>query len=48
MFEMSIGNIDRGNRKMLNKDKETKAVFASSTLFSSVKTKQANDTSATF
>lgn len=30
-----MGNIDNGNRKILNKDKETKAVDASNTWLSS-------------
>lgn len=30
-LEMSIGNIDRGNLKMLKRDRETKAVSASNT-----------------
>lgn len=33
---------------MLNSERETKAVFASNTFSSLIKTKQANDTKATF
>lgn len=44
---MSIGNMDRGKRRILNSDSETKAISASSTLFSSTKTNTANVTKAT-
>jgi len=34
-FDTNIGNMDIGKRKILNKDKETKAVSASNTCLSS-------------
>lgn len=37
-METSVGNIERGLRKILKSDKATKAVFASRTFFSSIKT----------
>lgn len=47
MLEISIGNIDIGNRRILNRDNETKAVVAVSWLFSSTRTNVANVTKAT-
>ena len=47
MLEINIGNIERGNRRMLNSDSETKAVVASKTLFSSTNTYVANVTKDT-
>ena len=44
---MSIGNIESGNLRMLNKDRETNAVVASRTLFSSTITNVAKVVSAT-
>lgn len=44
---MSIGNMESGKRKMLNSDRETKAVLASRMLFLSLRTnvaKVASDT----
>lgn len=38
MLEMSIGNIESGNRRMLKSASETKAVVAFRTLFSSTMT----------
>lgn len=43
-----MGSIDNGNLRMLNSDKETKAVSAFKTFFSSTKTKTANDVNATY
>jgi len=43
----SIGNIDSGKRKMLNKDNETKAVCASNTWLSSDNTSTAKVTNDT-
>lgn len=48
ILEMSIGNMDRGKRRMLNRDSETKAISASKTLFSSTNTKTAKVTKATY
>lgn len=50
IFEIIMGNIDNGNRRMLNKANDLKAIFASKTLFSSDKTntvKVAKDTCET-
>lgn len=47
-FEINIGNIESGKRKMLNRAREAKAVSGLNTFFSSIKTKQANVVSATF
>lgn len=47
MFEINIGNIDIGKRRILNRDNDTKAVLAVSWLFSSTRTKVANVTKAT-
>lgn len=47
MFEMSIGNMDSGKRRMLKSDRETKAISAFSTLFSSTMTNTPNVTKAT-
>ena len=46
-FEINIGSIDMGNRRMLKRDNETKAVEAVSWLFSSTRTYVANVTKAT-
>lgn len=43
-FEMSIGNIESGKRRMLKSDSETKAISGFNTLFSSTKTNTANVT----
>lgn len=47
ILEIIMGNILRGNRSMLNRDKDTNAFFASSTLASSTSTYVANETSDT-
>lgn len=47
MKEIILGNIIRGNRKMLNKESETNAVCESSILFGSESTYVANVTNDT-
>lgn len=47
-LEISIGNIERGNLNILKSDRETNAVVASKTLFSSTITKVANVTKETY
>lgn len=47
MFEISIGNMDIGKRRILNSDKETKAVEAVRWLLSSTMTNVAKVTKAT-
>lgn len=38
MFEINMGNIVNGKRKILNNDNDTNVLVASSTLFSSINT----------
>jgi len=45
--EMVIGSTDIGNRRMLNKDKATNAVWASNTFLGSERTKLAKLATAT-
>ena len=47
MLPMSMGSIERGNRRMLNSDRETNAFSASSIFFGDDKTYTANVVSDT-
>jgi len=48
IFDISIGNIERGNRSILKSDSETNAVFESKTLFGSDRTNVAKVTKDTW